>query len=62
MNKARSFAVLLGGLLLMIFTAMAPLGGGLPLSGTASVTGLEMGGLMAFVVGFLGLSKGSSTW
>jgi hypothetical protein len=62
MNKAKSFAVLLGGLLLMIFSATAPSGGGLPPLGNASATGLEMGGFMAFVVGFLGLARSPSSW
>jgi hypothetical protein len=60
MNKASFFALLLGGLLLMLFGAVTP-GLGVQLFGPSNPTGLELGGLMAFVVGFLGLARGSST-
>ena len=61
MNKASFFALLLGGLLLMLFGAIAAPGLGVQLFGPSNPTGIELGGLMAFVVGFLGLARGSST-
>ena len=61
MNKTSFFALLLGGLLLMLFGAIAMPGPGVQVFGGANPTGIELGGLMAFVIGFLGLARGSST-
>lgn len=60
MNKASFFALLLGGLLLMLFGAAVSPGLGAQVF-AANPTGLELGGLMAFAIGFLGLARGSST-